>query len=39
VPDRANRNMVTAGPRFERENTESVRYLRELAQANDVDLS
>jgi sugar phosphate isomerase/epimerase len=39
VPDRANRNMVTAGPRFDYENTESVRYLKELAQQNKVDLS
>ncbi len=39
VPDRANRNMVTAGPRFDYENTESVRYLRELASANGINLS
>jgi sugar phosphate isomerase/epimerase len=38
VPDRANRNMVTAGPRFDRENTESVRYLRELANVNGINL-
>jgi sugar phosphate isomerase/epimerase len=38
VPDRANRSMVTAGPRFDHENTESVRYLTELAAANGVKL-
>ena len=38
VPDRANRTMVTAGPRFDRENTESMVYLRELAEKNGVDL-
>ena len=39
VPDRANRNMVTAGPRFDYENTESVRYLKELAQQHGIELS
>ena len=39
VPDRANRNMVTAGPRFDYENTESVRYLKELAKQHNVPLS
>jgi sugar phosphate isomerase/epimerase len=38
VPDRANRNMVTAGPKFDYENTESVRYLTELAKKNGVNL-
>jgi hypothetical protein len=39
VPDRANHNMVAAGPRFDYENTESMRYLKELARANGVELS
>lgn len=38
VPDRANRNMVTAGPRFDFENTESMRYLTELAARHGVNL-
>ena len=38
VPDRANRNMPTAGPRFDFENTESVRYIRDLAKANNIKL-
>jgi sugar phosphate isomerase/epimerase len=39
VPDRANRSMPTAGPRFDRENTESVAYLRDLAEKHGVDLT
>jgi sugar phosphate isomerase/epimerase len=39
VPDRANSSLVMAGPRFDYENTESVRYLTELAQQHDVDLA
>jgi sugar phosphate isomerase/epimerase len=39
VPDRANSSMVTAGPRFDYENTESTAYLRELAAKHHVDLA
>lgn len=39
VPDRANRASVTAGPRFDFENVESCRYLRELGAALDVPLT
>ncbi len=39
VPDRANNRMVTAGPLFDRENTESIRYLRDLAGQIGVNLA
>jgi sugar phosphate isomerase/epimerase len=39
VPDRANRNMVTAGPRFDYENTESCRYLRDAAKQHNITLT
>ncbi len=39
VPGRANRNMVTAAPSFEYENTESVRYLREQAKKHNITIT
>ncbi|TAK23102.1 MAG: sugar phosphate isomerase/epimerase [Chloroflexota bacterium] len=38
VPGRANNRMVTAEPVFDFENTESMRYLREVAWQNNVTL-